>query len=54
MREILPAVIGVGFLVAVMAAEMLYSFTAAGPECPGKDPSWIGWCADAPDFGGAQ
>ena len=54
MKEILPAVLGGVLLGAVMAAALVYSFTAAGPECPGKDPSWIGWCADAPDFGGAQ
>ena len=20
---------------------------AAGPNCPGRDPTWRGWCADA-------
>lgn len=33
----------------MLAAALIYSFTAAGPECPGKDPSWIGWCSEAPD-----
>lgn len=49
MREILPGLLGGAFLVATVAAALIYSFTAAGPECPGKDPSWIGWCSEAPD-----
>lgn len=28
---------------------LLWAFFETGPNCPGKDPSWIGWCSDAPD-----
>ena len=49
MKEILLGVFGGAFLGAAMAAALIYSFTAAGPECPGKDPSWSGWCSEAPD-----
>lgn len=27
----------------------IMAFSESGPSCPGKDPSWIGWCSEAPD-----
>jgi len=38
-------------LAAAFGAAMmlLVAFGATGPNCPGKDPSWIGWCSEAPD-----
>lgn len=30
-------------LVAVILA-LGYTFLSTGPNCPGMDPEWIGWC----------
>jgi len=42
-------------LAALALAGMVFMLIAAatgtGPNCPGKDPSWIGWCSEAPDHG---
>jgi hypothetical protein len=44
-----------GALIALAFAGMVFMLVAAGtntgPNCPGKDPSWIGWCSEAPDHG---
>lgn len=54
MRALLPTVLAGAFLGVAMTAALLYSFAAAGPNCPGKDPSWLGWCSEAPAYGGGQ
>lgn len=44
-----------GALIVLAFAGMVLMLVAAGtntgPNCPGKDPSWIGWCSEAPDHG---
>lgn len=37
--------------LAGMAFMLMAAATGTGPNCPGKDPSWIGWCSEAPDHG---
>lgn len=40
-----------GLALAGMAFILMAAATGTGPNCPGKDPSWIGWCSEAPDHG---
>lgn len=37
--------------VTVMLCFVLMRSVVAetGPNCPGRDPAWLGWCAEAPD-----
>ena len=35
--------------LAGMAFMLMAAATGTGPNCPGKDPSWIGWCRAAPE-----
>lgn len=39
----------VGALLAYGAFQLLDVGTMSGPNCPGKDPAWIGFCDKAPD-----
>jgi len=43
----------VGALIVLSFAGMVLMLVSAGantgPNCPGKDPSWIGWCDEAPE-----
>lgn len=34
---------------AVIAYAFFVAAAAVGPNCPDKDPSWEGWCSEAPD-----
>lgn len=42
--------IAVAVVVIVIAlATFIESATASGPNCPGKDPAWLGFCGAAPE-----
>lgn len=37
-------------VVALLAFHvLLYAALETGPNCPGKDPAWLGWCEEAPE-----
>lgn len=40
-------------IASLIGAFIAYVFFVAsasvGPNCPDKDPSWEGWCSEAPD-----
>lgn len=38
----------VTFLVIATGYSLLLGLSSTGPNCPGKDPEWIGYCDKAP------
>ena len=38
------AAIAATILAAVIAVGLWLGTTATGPDCPGMDPEWVGWC----------
>lgn len=34
----------IAVLMGAVMALILTGMTSTGPNCPGMDPSWIGWC----------
>lgn len=37
--------------VVAFSIWLTWAWFETGPNCPGKDPSWLGWCSEAPDHG---
>lgn len=42
------------FWLAVLGAAFWAAFNNTGPSCPGKDPTWLGWCDEAPSRSGGS
>lgn len=34
----------IGAVSVCIALLLVWGLTASGPNCPGMDPEWIGWC----------
>lgn len=35
-------------VIAAVALAIVYIAVMTGPNCPGMDPDWIGWCLSDP------
>lgn len=46
--ETIVFVVGIVMFVGTILFVLLTTLSETGPNCPGKDPSWIGWCDEAP------
>lgn len=56
-RRAVQVLLAASFLAAVCWSAWAYSpllaeVLATGPNCPGADPAWLGWCSDAPRLEG--
>lgn len=49
-----PALLATAYVLAAAAITLIalaimgWVWVNTGPNCPGTDPAWIGWCSDAP------
>lgn len=48
MTTIVTMLVGICLTLAMGALILLIVFGQSGPNCPGMDPSYIGWCVERP------
>jgi len=44
--ELICAIL-IGMIFFAMVLLFAHIWMSTGPNCPGKDPKWLGWCVDA-------
>lgn len=49
MKTVALILVGAAGITAFVGYLLAQSLISTGPNCPGKDPAWIGWCDEAPE-----